>query len=38
MSHAVTVPSIYGLLAEFDTPTELVQGRLRRRLPRDGCL
>ena len=24
MSHAVTVPSIYGLLAEFDTPTELV--------------
>ena len=24
MSHAVTAPSIYGLVAEFDTPTELV--------------
>jgi len=24
MSHAVTVPSIYGLMAEFETPTDLV--------------
>ena len=24
MSHAVTVPSIYGLVAEFETPTDLV--------------
>ncbi|HVP55006.1 MAG TPA: DUF3341 domain-containing protein [Candidatus Eisenbacteria bacterium] len=25
MSHAVTVPSIYGLMAEFETPTDLVK-------------
>ncbi len=39
MSHATTAPSIYGLVAEFDTPTELVkglQGGVRRGLSRDG--
>ena len=25
MSHAVTAPSIYGLVAEFETPTDLVK-------------